>query len=328
MKHKESIFIALAIIVLISAIALVGIYIQRREPLLMQGVIECTTYKASSKIAGRIDSMAVRQGDRVTKGEILYRLSTPELDAKLEQAMAAQSAASAIDNKVVSGARKGEISAARNLWQKAQAGLQLAEKSFLRMQDLYSRGVIAAQQFDEAEANYKAAKATEQAAHAEYNMVRDGATKDDKEAAAAQLRKAEGAVNEVNSYLEDATVYSPINGEVSGILAEQGELVGSGYPAVTIIDTSDMWATFNLREEFLPHIHIGTILPTFIPALDTEADMEVYYISPQADFATWSATRTQGSFDIRTFVIKARPLQQPSHLRPGMSVLVNWKMLQ
>lgn len=328
MNNKKSVFIFISIVALIALMAVVGLYLKRREPLILQGVIESTTYRASSKIAGRIDSMAVKLGDNVEKGEFLYRLSTPELDAQLEQAEAVKNAASALDNKVLSGARKGEITAARNLWQKALAGLQLAEKSFKRMQDLHNRGVIAAQQFDEAQANYQAAKATEQAAHAQYLLVRDGATADDKKAAAAKLQQAKGAVSEVSSYLSDAMVYSPINGEISSITAHACELVGSGFPVVAIVDLSDLWATFNIREDLMPHIHIGTTLPTYIPALDAKVDMQVYYISPQADFATWNATRTQGSFDIRTFEVRARSKSQPPHLRPGMSVLVDWSLIK
>ena len=63
----------------------------------------------------------------------------------------------------------------------------------------------------------------------------------------------------------------------------------------------------------------------YIPALDRSVEFEVTYIAVQADFATWSATRTQGGFDIRTFAVKAKPTQDVEYIRPGMSVLVNWK---
>ncbi|MDE7077845.1 MAG: HlyD family efflux transporter periplasmic adaptor subunit, partial [Alistipes sp.] len=171
---------------------------------------------------------------------------------------------------------------------------------------------------------YEAMKATAQAAKAQYTMARDGARKEDKEAAAAKVRQAEGAVSEVESYINDAMVYSPVTGEVSTIIAEQGELVGSGYPVVAILDTSDMWVTFNVKETLLPHIDVGTRMQAYIPALDYRTELEVTYIAVQADFATWAATRTQGGFDIRTFAVKARPVGGVMTLRPGMSVLVDW----
>lgn len=137
--------------------------------------------------------------------------------------------------------------------------------------------------------------------------------------------RPKGAVSEVESYLSDALVYSPVTGEVSTIIAEAGELVGTGYPVVAILDMSDVWVTFNIKEDLMPDIHIGTRMTGYIPALDRSVEFEVTYIAVQADFATWSATRTQGGFDIRTFAVKAKPTQDVEYIRPGMSVLVNWK---
>ena len=159
-------------------------------------------------------------------------------------------------------------------------------------------------------------------------MVQDEAGAEEKEAAAAQVRQAEGAVSEVESYLSDAMVYSPVTGEISTIIAEAGELVGSGYPVVAILDLSDLWVTFNIREDLLPKIKMGTLMTGYVPALDKEVEFKVTYIAPQADFATWSATRTQGSFDIRTFAIKAKPTTDVENIRPGMSVLVNWNQIE
>lgn len=271
--------------------------------------------------------MNLREGEVVSRGELLYTLSTPELDAKLQQAIAAKDAASALDQKALAGARTQQIEAARNLWQKAQAGKILAQRTYERIKTLYENGVVAAQRFDEAEANFQAMVATEAAAKAQYDLTRDGASREDKEAAAAQVQQAEGAINEVESYISDAMVYTPVDGEISTIIAERGELIGSGYPVVTIIDTNDIWVTFNIKENLLPKISPGNQFVGYVPALDCDIELEVQYISVQADFATWSATRTQGGFDIRTFAVKAYPKQNNTALRPGMSVLVNWEQL-
>lgn len=324
MKRKNIIGIVAAAAVIVIAVVLISRYLTKHTPMLIQGTVECTTYKASSKVPGRIDCMKVAQGQRVEQGELLYTLSTPELDAKLQQAEAVKSAASALDAAAVAGARIQQIEAALNMWEKAQAGLELARKTYDRVKNLYDQGVVPAQKLDEASANYEAMKATAQAAKAQYDMARDGARKEDKAAAAAKVQQAQGAVNEVESYISDAMVYSPVSGEISTIIAEQGELVGSGYPVVAILDTSDMWVTFNIKETLLPAIGIGTRMCGYIPALDRNTELEVTYISVQADFATWAATRTQGGFDIRTFAVKARPVGSVITLRPGMSVLVDW----
>lgn len=327
MKRNNVIGIAAAAAVIILAVVLISWYLDRRVPMLIQGIVECTTYKASSKVPGRIDQMKVEEGQQVEKGQLLYMLSTPELDAKLQQAEAVKSAAAALDAAAVAGARIQQIEAALNMWEKAQAGLELARKTYERVQNLYNEGVIPAQKLDEAEANYKAMEATALAAKAQYDMASDGARKEDKEAAAARVRQAEGAVSEVESYLSDAAVYAPVTGEISTIIAEEGELVGSGYPVVAILDMSDLWVTFNIKETMLPGMKIGTRMTGFVPALDRDVEFEVTYIAPQADFATWAATRTQGGFDVRTFAVKAKPVSAAENMRPGMSVLVDWEQI-
>ena len=328
MKRSNIIGIIAAAVVIIVSVVLISWYLRRSTPTLIQGTVECTTYKASSKVPGRIDDMKVEQGDRVEKGQLLYTLSTPELEAKLQQAEAVKSAAAALDQAAIAGARIQQIEAAMNMWEKAQAGLELARKTYERVKNLYEQGVVPEQKMDEASANYKAMEATALAAKAQYNLAMDGARKEDKEAAAARVRQAEGAVSEVESYISDAMVYSPVTGEVSTIIAEQGELVGSGYPVVAILDMSDMWVTFNIKETLMPGIRMGMHMSGYVPALDADVEFEVTYISPQADFATWAATRTQGGFDIRTFAVKAKPVSQDANMRPGMSVLVDWDKIE
>ena len=328
MKRNNILVILATALVIILAVVLVSWYLDKRTPMLIQGTVECTTYKASSKVPGRIDEMKVEEGERVEKGQLLYTLSTPELDAKLQQAEAVKSAASALDQAALAGARVQQIEAAMNMWQKAQAGLELARKTYDRVKNLYDQGVIPAQKLDEATANFQAMEATAQAAKAQYELAMDGARKEDKEAAAARVRQAQGAVSEVESYIRDAMVYSPVAGEVSTIIAEQGELVGSGYPVVAILDMSDMWVTFNIKETLLPGITMGMHFTGHVPALDADVEFKVSYIAQQADFATWAATRTQGGFDIRTFAIKAKPVSKVDNLRPGMSVLVDWDQIR
>ena len=328
MSKKNIIAVIAAVAIIIVAVVLVSHYLKIKTPTLIQGTTECTTYKASSKIAGRIVEMKVEEGERVEQGQLLYTLSTPELDAKLQQAEAVRSAATALDKKVLSGARVQQIEAALSMWQKAQAGQEFAKKTFERVKTLYEQGVVPAQKFDEAQAQYNAMLATAAAAKAQYDLAVDGASKEEKLAAAAQVEQAQGVVSEVESYLNDATVYSPVTGEVSSIIAEQGELVGSGYPVVAILDMSDMWVTFNIKETLMPKIRMDKVLHGYVPALDRTIDFKITYIAPQADFATWAATRTQGGFDIRTFAVKAKPTNPQEGLRPGMSVIVDWDTIE
>lgn len=328
MKKINIFGILTAIIVIVIAIIALGWYLVKSEPIMIQGTVECTTYKASSKVPGRIDAMKVSQGEKVEKGQLLYVLSTPELNAKLQQAEAVRSAAKALDDKAAAGARSQQIESALNMWQKAQTGKELAKKTYERVQNLYRDGVVPTQKLDEAKANYDAMVATESAAHSQYRMALEGARKEEKAAAAAQVRQAQGAVKEVESYISDAMVYSPATGEISTVISEEGELVGSGYPVVTVLDLTDVWITFNIKETMLPKIQMGKKIEAYIPALDRNIELEVTYIAVQADFATWNATRTQGGFDIRTFAVKMKPTAAVEGLRPGMSAIVNWSKIE
>ena len=320
-RGKYLIFIILLAITAI-IIVFIGIAIKKNKKVALQGVIECREYRVASKIAGKIETLHISEGDSVTIGELLYTISTPELQTKLSQAIAAKDAAMALDKQTITGARQQQIDAAYNLWQKASAGRELAQKSFERIVNLHAKGVVTTQQLDEATANLEAMIATESAAYAEYSLALAGATKEQKDAAAANVNIAQGAIDEITSYISDGTVISPISGEVSTVAYYPGEVVGAGFPVVTILDLDDLWAEFNIKENLLPHFTIGTTLIAYIPAIDKHIPLVVSYISPQADFAIWNATRAEGGFDIRTFVVKLKPTDNKSKLRPGMSAII------
>lgn len=312
----------IAVLVLIIIVFALYRYDRRMNRDVIQGTVECRTYRASSKIPGRIDSMFVAEGDWVEQGELLYTISTPELRAKLQQVVSLESAAEDINEEVKRGARREQIDAARSMWQKALAGAELAEKSYQRVKNLYNKGVATRQQYDEALAERDAMRATVNAAYAEYKLVVEGATIEQKRAVEAKVREAQGAVDEVNAYINDSRVYAPVAGRVSGIISEPGELVSAGYPVITILDLSDRWAVFNIKESAMRGVEVGYMFDGYIPALDTYSKFRVTYIASEADFATWSSTRARGGFDIRTFEVRAVPCDTQLAVLPGMSVIV------
>lgn len=324
MKKSNVIGLTIGIVVVIVAVSLICWFAIKPVPNFIQGEVEATSVKISSKVPGRIEQMDVKEGQQVTKGQQLFMLSTPEVQAKLQQAQAVRQAAGAQSEKARRGARVQEIEAAYNMWKKAEAGRELAQKSYDRIKNLYESGVVPAQKFDEASANLQAMKTTAQAAQSQYNMAVEGARLEDKTAAAALVAQATGAVSEVESYASDAIQYSPIDGEVSTVIAEPGELIGSGYPVITLLDMHDLWVTFNVKEDLLPKVKIGSILTAYVPGLAKTIQLKIDYMAAQAEYATWSATKTRGDFDIRTFEVKARPVKQIEGLRPGMTVTVNW----
>ena len=288
----------------------------------MQGFVECRTLRLSSKIAGRIEKIFVEEGDSVAKGDTLYMISTPELDAKLMQVEAILSGAKAIDEKAKAGTRRPIIRSAHDMWQKAKVGVTLAHQTYERVQRLYAEGVVSAQKRDEAYAALEASRATERAAKSQYLLAVEGASREDKEAAAAQVRQAQSVVEEVERYLADRVVYAPTDGVVATVVANESEIVGSGYPVVTITENDTAKALFNIPEIYLPQMICGRHFEAEVPALGKRVGFEVEYISVEADFATQSATSARGDFDIRTFEVKMQPLSNAVPLREGMSVII------
>lgn len=186
-----------------AGVSIIGLFTLRKGPEIIQGQAEATEYRVSSKVPGRILKFFVTEGDKVKAGDTLAILEAPDVMAKLSQARAAEEAAQAMNEKALRGTRSEQLQAAFEMWQKAKAGLDIAEKSYNRVNRLYEAGVMTAQKRDEAQAQYDAMKATERAAHAQYTMAQNGAQREDKAMAAAQVERAKGAVAEVSSYIAE-----------------------------------------------------------------------------------------------------------------------------
>lgn len=311
------------LLAVIAAMVLVGIFMIKPDKEVIQGEVEFTEIRVSGKIPARIEKFTVKEGQYVAEGDTLVLLNSPEIMAKLSQARAAEKAASAVNQKALRGASDEQIKAAYEMWQKAKAGLDVAKASFERVQKVYEQGVVPAQKRDEAEANYKAMLATEQAAKSQYDMAMRGADQEDKDAALAQLSRARGAVAEVRSYISETVLTSPISGKISEIFPQRGELVGSGAPIMNVIDTADVWVTFNLREKDCADFLEGTEFTAFVPALkDKEISLKVNYVKDMGSFAAWKATKVAGEFDSKTFEIRAVPTEKVDGLVAGMSVIV------
>lgn len=297
----------------------------RGNPVTLQGETDAKQVTVAAKVAGRVDSLYVQEGDSVRRGQIVATLDGPEIRARATQALAARDAARAIRDKTRNGSREEDIRAARNNWLRAVASATIAETTYARLDRLQREGVVPVQRRDEAEANLRGTREGAEAAKAHYDLATAGARSEDRAAAFADLRRAEGAVAEAESYVSENVLRSAVNGQVLLKIMEQGELVAPGQPVITMVDLSDQWITLNLREDRLAGLRIRDTLVVTIPAVDSAArPFTVYYISPLGAFATWRATRETGGFDVRTFEVRARPVHPLPALRPGMSALVDW----
>ncbi|MCR5365472.1 MAG: HlyD family efflux transporter periplasmic adaptor subunit [Prevotella sp.] len=321
-QHNNILLAIVGFAAAVIIVALIGFFALGRDPELIQGQVEVSEYRVSSKVPGRILEIRVKEGDYVKVGDTLAILDAPEVRAKMEQAQSAQDAAAALELKAQNGARQEQIQGAFQLWQQAKAGLEIAEKSYQRIQRLFDEGVVSAQKRDEVYANYKAMEAQCKAAESQYQMAQNGARREDKLAAAAQVGRAKGAVQEVNSYIHETVQIAQMEGEVSSIYPKVGELVGTGSPIMTISMMNDMWGTFNVREDQLNGIQVGSTIKAFVPAFNKDIEMKVYYLKDQGSYAVWKATKANGQYDLKTFEVKARPTEKFEGLRPGMSLII------
>lgn len=294
----------------------------RPQALPIQGQIEARSVDVASKIAGRVSRVLVEEGTKVTSGQPLFEIESPEIEAKLSQASAAFDAASSIKDKAAAGARSEEIRMAEQSWRRAVAAAELAELSARRIASLYKEGLIAQQKNDEAATQASTARAQANAAQAQYEMAKNGARKEDRAAAAAQARQAAGAVSEVEAYRRETRILAPAAGEVAKLQIHAGEIAPQGFPVITLVDRNDSWALFNAREDQLGHFQQGTVFNAEIPALAKTIRMRVTWLSAQPEFATWKNVRGTQGLDLRTFEVRAKPLTAEPGLRPGMSVIV------
>jgi hlyD family secretion protein len=321
-QHKNIIITAACTTLVVAVVAVIGAMSIKQEPETIQGQVEVSEYRVSSKVPGRILEIRVKEGDYVNVGDTLAILDAPEVRAKMTQAQSAENAAAAMDEMANNGARQEQVRGAFAVLQQAKAGLEIAQKSYNRVQRLYDEGVMTAQKRDEAFANYKALEAQVKAAQSQYDMARNGARTEEKKAAAAQVNKAKGAVAEVNSYIHETMQIAQMAGEVSDVYPKVGELVGTGSPIMSVSLMNDIWGTFNVREDQLDGMKVGSIVTAFVPAFKKEIRMKVYYIKDQGSYAVWKATKSNGQYDLKTFEVKARPMDKLEGLRPGMSLIL------
>lgn len=319
-------------VILASALVLVGVMItvvvvglmQPVHPEIIQGQAETTDYRLSSKVPARVLEIRVREGDNVRKGDTLVVMEAPDIAAKLMQAEAAYAAAEAQQRKSRNGSRQEELQQAYEMWQKACAGKEVAEKTYNRVNRLFENGVMAEQKRDEALAQLEAMAATEKAAKAQYEMARNGARHEDRSMADAQLDRARGAMTEVASYVAETVLTASADGVVTEIFPEVGELMGTGAPIMNVACTDDLWFTFNIREDLLPGLTVGTETTVYMPALDKRVDVRITKMKDVGSFAAWKATKALDKFDLRTFEVEARPTDAASTAgaREGMTAVM------
>ena len=317
--------VPVAAVLAVAGFLIWGLYKANRPAVApLQGQIDARYIDVSPKILGRVAKLLVREGDEVQPGATLVLLDSPEVQAKVSEAESARDAAAARQHLLDDGIRSEEVRVAQATWERAAADARLAETTFKRIHALYEEGLTSQQKNDEVETAFHAATDAEHAARAQYDLTRNGYRHEERTAAAAVTRGAGAAVDEINALAADISLKSPISAEVDKVVLQQGELAPPGFPIMTLVNLDDVWAVFNLRENELAKVKIGEQITGRVPALGGRAvKFAVYYISPKGEYATWRATRQSSGYDIRSFEVRARPVERIDGLRPGMSVLVD-----
>ena len=331
-KNTHAVARTPAVIVSIVAVAVVGLslfYLLRPVPLLVQGEADATRLDIAARVDGRVKAIPVERGQNVPAGAVLVKIDNPETVAKLEQAKAAMAVAEAQLANVLVGTRVETIAARKAELERAQASTVLAQKNFDRTRTLTEQGNSPQARLDQmTDTLHESERAVDQAKSA-YDQAVNGYTKEERAISKANLEKANADIQSVQSVIDQLVVYAPVASQVYQRNVEPGEYVSPGVPLITLIDLADVWIHFALREDLLKTIKVGDRFNVRIPALDDRSiTVEVRLIATKGEYASWRATRASGDFDLRTFSIRAYPVQLVPELRPGMSAYLDWRSRQ
>jgi HlyD family secretion protein len=309
--------------------ALSVFYLLRPEPLLVQGEVDATRLDIAARVDGRVKDIPIQRGQNVPAGAVLVRIDNPETLAKHEQMRTAMAVAEAQLANVLVGTRVETITARKAEMERAQAALVLAQKTFDRTHTLTEQGNAPQARLDQAtDALHESERAVDQAKSA-YDQAVNGYTKEERAISRANVEKANADILSVQSIIDQLVVYAPVASQVYQRNVEPGEYVSPGVPLVTLIDLADVWIHFDLREDLVKNLKVGDRFDVRIPALDDlRVTVEVKLIATKGEYASWRATRASGDFDLRTFPIRAYPVQPVPELRPGMSAYLNWRSRQ
>lgn len=321
-QHNNILLAVLGFAAAVAIVGVIGFFAFGKTDEIIQGEVEVGEYRVSCKLPARIEELRVKEGDYVHVGDTLAILQIPEANAQQRVAEATEGATQAIRDLTDEGARKEQIQSAYDLMQQAMAAEDIARKTYTRMQNLYNEGVMSAQKRDEALAAFKAAEAQVKVTQSQYELAKSGARKQEKIAAAKNTQAAKSAVDVVKSILRETVQISPVEGEVSDVYPKVGELVGMGSPIMNINIMSDMWGTFNVREDQLKGLKAGDEFTAFSPAFNKNVKMKVYDIKDEGSYAVWKATKSNGQYDLKTFEVKAHFVNKFDGLRPGMSLII------
>jgi len=311
-------------------VAVVGVlsiwYLVQPQPLLVQGEVDATRFDIAARVDGRVAEIPVVRGQDVPAGAVLVRIDNPETIAKNEQTLAAKIVAAAQLANIDAGTRAEVIAARKAALERAEANVVLAQKTYDRVKQLAEHGNAPIARLDQVTDTLHESQRVADQARSAHEQAVNGYTKEEREIAAANVGKAIADIKAVQSIIDQMVVYAPVASQVYQRNVEPGEYVSPGVPLVTLIDLNDLWIHFDLREDLVKTLKVGDRIGVRIPALsDRRITAEVKLIATKGEYASWRATRATGDFDLRTFSIRAYPVEKVPELRPGMGAYLDWR---
>lgn len=286
------------------------------------GMIDAAYVDVAAEFPGRLDSLLVKQGDTVRKGQLLGVLRTTEINAVREQARAAIDAAQGQLKLLEKGARPEMVQSAGNIYKIAQDQYDLAKKTYERLDRLYRDSVVSGTERDLIHFKYQAAQKEMEIARLNQEMLQKGTQPELLQTATAILRQAEQGYELTKALSENTRIYAPADGIISSLIIHEGEIVSIGYPMMTLQKNQSYTARFNIRQDIAGRLIPGTKVRLQVPGCEPEKfDAEVTSVAPSLEYANWVPTKEKGAFELRTFTIEITPQNMNAirGLRSGMT---------
>ncbi|MCW6511847.1 HlyD family secretion protein [Lichenifustis flavocetrariae] len=317
-----------AAIVIVTVAVIVGLslwYLVQPQPLLVQGEADATRIDIAARVDGRVAERPVDRGSDVAAGAMLVRIDNPQLLTKLAEAEAAEAVAQADLKRILVGTRAEVVAQRKAALAAAQADATLAQQTFDRTKQLTARDFAPVQKLDENTRSLDVAQRGVEQATSAYNEAVAGYTPEERGVARAAVAKAQASVGTLQAQVDELVVKAPSTAQVYQVGSEVGEYISPGVPLLSLVDLGDVWLRFDLREDLVKGLKIGDRFTVKVPALgDRMVGVAVRTIATRGEYAGWRATRATGDFDLRTFEVRAYPVEKIPELRPGMSAYAAW----
>lgn len=325
--HKKA--LAAVSCLVLAALLAAGCSLQKEEASdELWGRADAKEIDINSKVAGRVISLRIKEGDQVQKGEVIAYIDQRDLLAQKAQAEAnikaleAQVRQSGVVTDLQDSTSKSQVDTASAGLDSAQSNLELAEKNFNRYQELYDQGAVSKSVFDSYKTKYEVAQSAYSQAQAGVSSAHAGLLQTDAneaatDAAQKKLEAAQAQLQQIEVSLDETEIKAPFDGVITAKYVEEGSMISLGTPLVAIQDPTDNWVDFKVPETKLNDFHVGDVLQLQARDGVTRVQGTITDISQKSEFATQRATSERGDdTDIISFNVKVQ-VDDPA-LRPGM----------